>query len=250
MGPNFDTRSYREQRWERRLRRRHHAAIAPAIVLIAVGAIFLLNNLHLFYFHDVWRYWPVILIALGIVKLVDSQDTSHRLGGGILTAAGAFFLAQSLGFLDISFGQLWPLMLIALGGLMLLQRTWPSVEASWSGPDAPPQGVLNEFAVFSGGKRKVVSQDFRGGELSAVFGGFEIDLRKAGIAGDSAVMVLNAIFGGMEVKVPENWEVVLQVTAVFGGCDDKTEHPDPALPGVKKLILRGAVVFGGLEVKN
>ena len=67
--------------------------MVPAIVLIAVGAIFLPQQLHIFYFHDVWRYWPVILIAVGLVKLVDSPDNSGRTGGAILLVLGAIFLA-------------------------------------------------------------------------------------------------------------------------------------------------------------
>ena len=112
------------------------------------------------------------------------------------------------------------------------------------------QGVLREDAIFSGGKRKVVSPDFKGGEVSCIFGGFDIDLRRAGMAGDSAVLVVNAVFGGCDIKVPESWDVVMEISAIFGGCDDKTLHPDPSLPGVKRLILRGSAVFGGIDVKN
>jgi Domain of unknown function (DUF5668)/Cell wall-active antibiotics response 4TMS YvqF len=268
MEPDFENRhvdpadwdqrywDHRRRAWERRQRIRqrvHHARLVPAVVLIAVGAIFFLNNMHIFYFREVLRYWPVILVGLGLVKVVDSVDNSGRTGGAILVVVGALFLAPSLGIWDISIGDLWPLILIGVGALLLLQRMWaPAFD--WSG-HAPPgtgpsPGMLNESAVFSGGRRRIVNPDFRGGEISCIFGGFDIDLRKAGIAGDSAVLVVNAIFGGCDIKVPESWDVVLEVTAVFGGCDDKTLHPDPALPGVKKLFLRGSAIFGGIDLKN
>jgi hypothetical protein len=261
MEPNFQNRGYDPNDWNRRhwqrRQRIRNASFVPAIVLIAVGAIFFLNNLHIFYFHDVWRYWPVILIAVGLVKLVDSHDNSGRTAGGIVLIVGAIFLAPNLGFWNVSIGELWPLFLIGLGGLLLFQRFggWSSSLDTGSVPLTGPapglgQGVLNESAVFSGGKRRIVSPDFRGGEVSCIFGGFDIDLRKAGMAGDSAVMIVNAVFGGCDIKVPESWDVILEITAIFGGCDDRTIHPDPSLPGVKKLFVRGSAVFGGIDIKN
>ena len=260
MEPNFQTRGYdpndwQRRRWERRARIRH-TSMVPAIVLIAVGAIFFLNNLHIFILHDIWRYWPAILVAVGLIKLVDSPDHRGRTGGAILITIGGIFLLPNLGIWDISYGDLWPLILIGLGVVLLVQRV--AFQGAWThGPNwnAEPaagigQGVLREDAIFSGGKRKVVSPDFKGGEVSCIFGGFDIDLRKAGIAGDSAVLVVNAIFGGCDIKVPESWDVVMEISAIFGGCDDKTMHPDSSLPGVKRLYLRGSAVFGGIDVKN
>ena len=122
-----------------------------------------------------------------------------------------------------------------------------------SGPGSgsgPAPGTLNESAIFSGGKRKIVTPDFRGGELSAIFGGFDVDLRNAGIAGDSAVLVVNAIFGGFDIKVPESWDVVLGRDRDFRRLRRRTVHPDPTLPGVKRLFLRGSAVFGGIDIKN
>jgi len=258
MEQNFENQGFerdywarRQERWNRRHQHHRHGGIIPAVVLISVGAIFLLNNLHIFYFQEVWRYWPVILIALGLVKLVDAPDNSSRTGGAILLVLGAIFLAPNLGFWDISIGQLWPLFLIGLGVLLLSQRVihfQGGFGSAVSGGVA--QGTMNESAIFSGGKRRVVTPDFRGGEMSAVFGGFEIDLRNAGMTGDSTVLLLNAVFGGMDIRVPENWDVVMELTALFGGCDDKTTHPDVSRPGVKRLILRGSVIFGGIDVKN
>jgi Domain of unknown function (DUF5668)/Cell wall-active antibiotics response 4TMS YvqF len=251
MPPNFENRGFDRDYWNRRQHRHRHAGLVPAVVLISVGAIFLLNNLHIFYFRDVWRFWPAILIALGLVKVVDATDHSGRTGGAILLVLGAIFLAPNLGLWDISIGELWPLFLIGLGVILLSQRVihfQGNFGSAVSGGVA--QGTLSESALFSGGKRRVVTPDFRGGQMSAIFGGFEIDLRKAGMEGDSAILALDAIFGGMDIRVPENWDVILEITAVFGGCDDKTMHPDPSLPGVKRLILRGAVIFGGIDVKN
>src|SRR5438045_7106772 len=100
-------------------------------------------------------------------------------------------------------------------------------------------GGAKESVIFSGGKRTITDQNFTGAKYDAVFGGFEIDLRKANMAEDSAVLELNAVFGGIELKVPESWSVVLKGTGVFGAFVDNTLQPDPRIyPNPKKLIVK------------
>ena len=222
--------------------------MVPAIVLIGIGALFLLNNLHIIYVREFIRYWPAILIAVGIVKLVDSSDGSGRAGGAVLVGVGAVFLARSLGYLDVSVGDLWPLILIGVGLMMLFDR---SSLFQFGLNMNTAAGRSKESAVFSGGKRTITDQNFAGAKYDAVFGGFEVDLRNANIAADSAVLDLNAVFGGIEVKVPQSWSVVMKGTGVFGGFVDSTVQPDPRIyTSPKKLIVKGGAVFGGVEVKN
>ena len=107
-----------------------------------------------------------------------------------------------------------------------------------------------QFAIFGGGKRKITG-DFKGGDVLAIFGGYEVDLRSATMSADEAVINANAMFGGIEIRVPDTWSVQLQVTGIFGGHEDKTHQPDSRLvPNPKRLIVRGATMFGGLGVKN
>jgi Domain of unknown function (DUF5668)/Cell wall-active antibiotics response 4TMS YvqF len=229
--------------------RRSHAGIVPGVILVAIGALFLLNNLQIFPFHDVWRFWPAILIAAGMVKLVDSTYSGGRIAGAILVAVGGILLAQTLGFVYVRLHDLWPLILIAVGVVLLFQRTmhWPM----WGScsPKASA-GMVQGVAVFGGGKRVIVDPDFKGGEISAIFGGYEIDLRKASMQGDSAVFELNVVFGGVEMRIPETWSAVVEGAGIFGAFTDETVHPDERIPGLKRLILRGAAVFGGVVVKN
>jgi len=223
--------------------------LVPALVLIGIGLLFLLRNLHFVYFREVFAYWPVILIAFGVMKLVDSSYQCGRVLGGFMMAAGGLILARNLGFIDIPMRDLWPLFLIGAGLFMLLQRTvqWPG---NWAKNNSAPN-FLNETAVFSGGKRTVTAPDFRGGELTAVFGGFELDFRRAGMAGESAVLEINAVFGGCEIRIPNNWAVEMKGTGVFGAFSDETIHPDPAQqPDIRRLVVQGGAVFGGVVVKN
>ena len=98
------------------------AGILPALIVIGIGVIFLLNNLNIFHAYDWWHYWPVILIAAGLVKLVDSPHSTGRLTGGIMVGVGSLFLADTLGFLNLSWENFWPLVLIGVGILMFRNR--------------------------------------------------------------------------------------------------------------------------------
>ena len=176
--------------------------IVPALIVIGIGVVFLLNNLNIFYMHDIWRYWPVILIAAGLAKMVDSPHSNGRLTGGVLIGVGGLFLADTLGFLNLSWRDFWPLVLIGAGLVMLWSRLAPPPAGVPDIPASGHEGALNEYAIFGGVERKVTTDDFRGGHVSAMFGGVEVDLRRAGMRGDSAVIDVNAMFGGVEFKIP------------------------------------------------
>jgi hypothetical protein len=226
------------------------SGIIPALAVIGIGVLFLLNNLNIFFIHDIWRYWPAILIAAGLVKMVESPSSGGRIAGGILAGAGGFLLAGNLGFLNLSWDDFWPLALIGAGLLMLWSRLAPARRETPNIPPAAQESALNEDAIFCGVERKVTTDDFRGGHVSAMFGGVAIDLRQADMRGDSAVVDVTSMFGGIEFKIPRNWIAVSQVAAIFGGFGNKSVPPSPGMPGVKRLYIKGAAVFGGVEVKN
>jgi hypothetical protein len=226
--------------------------LIPAIIVIGIGVLFLLNNLNIFYFSEWARYWPVILIAIGLVKLVDADSQGGHVTGAVLVAVGAIFLVQTLGYLKADIQDLWPLILIGVGLVMLFNRD------SWHGISRGPgrsriwvhDRLMREAAVFGGGKRQINTQDFTGGHIDAVFSGYQIDLRGAGMAADSVILKISAVFAGVEIRVPETWSVVIQGDGVFGTLTDKTVQPNPQTPGLKRLFIKGAAVFSSIEVKN
>ena len=235
--------------WQRRHDLHSAVRFLPAIVLIAVGALFFLSNLHIIYMREVFSYWPVILIVVGVFKMVDSPSNHERTFGAIVFGVGASFLAHNMGFLPMGMGQLWPLILIGVGILMLSERISGGRGNQSAGMSAP--GALAETAIFGGGKRKFNTPNFESAHLTAIFGGFEIDLRGSSMTGDSAVIVVDAIFGGAEIKVPDNWSVVMQGTGIFGGYSDSTTQPNAVqYPNPKQLFVKGSAIFGGVEVKN
>ena len=222
--------------------------LIPAIIVIGIGVLFLLNNLNILYFSEWIRYWPVILIAIGLVKLVDANTPSGHVAGAILVGVGAIFLVQTLGYLNVRLHDLWPLILIGAGLLMLFNRdSWHGISR---GPRTYSHGRMREASVFGGGKRQVNTQDFTGGHIDAVFSGYQIDLRGATMAADSATLKIGAVFAGIEIRIPETWSVVIEGDGVFGTLEDKTIQPSPQTPGLKRLFIKGAAVFGSVEIKN
>ncbi|MGA7236215.1 MAG: DUF5668 domain-containing protein [Bryobacteraceae bacterium] len=238
--------------------------LVPALVLIAVGGIFLLSNLHLMRVYDIWVYWPVIPMVMGVFKLADAQDARDRTLGGLLLAGGSIFLANNMGLIPFNVWDMWPLLLIGVGIYMLVDRTGGSsgsfnfpINFPINGPTGGRRGwgcgawTRHESAIFSGGKRRIAVEDFKSAKYDAIFGGFEIDLRGSQIQGDSALLEVNAIFGGAEIRIPANWSVVMKGAGVFGAFVDSADQPNPAVtPNIKRLVIRGAAVFGGVEIKN
>lgn len=120
-------------------------------------------------------------------------------------------------------------------------------------PDSQTPQVVSEnrfeYVAFAEGlENRVVSQALEGGEASAVFGGLELDLRDAEIGGDQAVISVNAVFGGVQLLVPEHWRVESDVEVVVGGSENRARVPDAE--DAKRLLVRGDVVFGGLDIRN
>ena len=143
-------------------------------------------------------------------------------------------------------------MVISVGMTLM----WGSIKARTAGAgrvDSPTgPGALNEMAIFSGVEKRVSSKNFTGGRLVAMFGGIEIDLWQANIEGDEAVLHVDAIFGGIEIRVPDTWIVSSEGQGIFGGYSDST-HQRPASDGSqpqKTLIIRGMALFGGVEIRN
>lgn len=231
--------------------------MVPAIVLIAVGALFFLNNLHILPIRDILRYWPGILVAVGIMLLVDSTESSGRTLGGAFVGGGALLLARNLGFIELTWNQVWPLFLIGAGLLMLWDRTHFYAGTLQARAEQRRKILFGwracpkESTVFGSSTRSYYGQEFAGGRYETVFGGIEIDLRGSHMAEDEAVIKIDAVLGGAEVKVPDTWLVVIKATAVFGGVINSTKAPDPTLvPNPKRLIVKGSAVFGGIEIKN
>ncbi|HEY1206698.1 MAG: DUF5668 domain-containing protein [Bryobacteraceae bacterium] len=231
--------------------RHRRAGAAFGSIVLAVGVILLLDRMGILDEAQIFPFfWPAVLLVGGLLALSRSTASGGRVWGGILTAAGILLVLDRLGYARFSFHALWPLVLIGIG-ITLVWRTLEGPPRESSGAPVPDANLMNQFAAFGGGELKSDAKDFRGGEVLAVFGGYQVDLRKASIVGSPAVLHANAMFGGIEIRVPRSWRVILDGLPLLGGYTDETEHPDaPSGVPVPELIVKGFATFGGVVVKN
>lgn len=223
--------------------------ILPGLILVGIGTVILLDHMGYIAADHLWRLWPLILIVAGLVKFFKEFN---RGAGAVLMVLGALFLANNFDVIRLRWTDMWPLVLIGVGVTLIWSRLeMPRMPKAVSGGGGP--NVINEYAMFGGVERRINSTSFTGGTVTAMFGGVELDFRSAEIEGEEAVVYVEAIFGGIEVVVPERWTVVYEGQSIFGGYGDETRPPVPEVPGAapkKRLILRGRAVFGGISVKN
>ena len=229
----------------------------------AVGAIVILAGLLLLAFNfdilsgdlrHVIFSWQMLLIAIGVVSLFTSES---RTPGLILVFIGVFFIIPEIFDFHISFVKLfWPLLLIGFGVLILFRKGF--IQDKWrhrkiiseTGNTIIDEGYINESHIFSGSKHKVVHQVFKGGKISNIFGGTEIDLTQATLGEGRNELIVECVFGGVTIIVPSDWKVVLNISSIMGGFSDKRsyirENPDTS----RILVIRGSAIFGGGEIKS
>ena len=261
-----DWEQRKQERWARRQERwqgqggfsghRHRSGMLGGLLLIGGGLLFLLRNLGIVYFDNIGQYWPVIPIVVGVSRLISSRSPREVMSGVILGGVGTLFLLRNLGIIYGNlWGVFWPGILIAVGLSMLVKNMYGPER--WGSPggtinvDSTDANVLNADVLFGGIQRKIVSQAFEGGKVSVIFGGAEIDLRGAAMQRPEIVLYADAVFGGVNLKVPDDWQVEMRGSGAFGGYEDRTHRPMPTATGqAPKLIVKGSAVFGGVTVRN
>ena len=216
------------------------------VAIIVAGLVLTLDNLGLVEAHTVFKLWPLVLVAMGIAKLRE-EGGNGGMGGWFLILAGTFLLLFTFARGHLA-EALAPMVVVAVGILIVIK----SLKQTRGVPPelARSEDFLQGTAIFGGFKRRVSTQAFKGGELTAIFGGCELDLRQAALDSGQARIDVFVLFGGGEIRVPDGWEVANRATAMFGALDDKTHH-GPS-PGEDRpcLVVTGLILFGGLEVKT
>ncbi|HLA77304.1 MAG TPA: DUF5668 domain-containing protein [Vicinamibacteria bacterium] len=210
--------------------------------LMALGVVFTLDNLRLIEAGRLLRFWPAVLVAIGIQKLL-APGAGARWLAWLWIGIGSWLLAGNLDLISVSFWKLWPgLLILCLGASLAYRALSPA-----RGLRATSEDVVNMFALMGGHVLTSHSQAFRGGDMVAVMGGCELDLRQAGMFDREVVIETVALMGGIEIKVPEDWTVVMKGFPVMGGFEDTTK---PRGETGKRLIVRGLALMGGVEVHN
>jgi hypothetical protein len=170
------------------------------------------------------------------------EDGQRAVGVALLVVGGLLLL---LGIL--SWGRAWPLAFVFLGTLLLAQAMFGARTALEPAPAESP--YLAELAFIGGSKKRPRVAGFKGGYVTVVLGGMELDLRRVQMGGDRAVIDVVAIWGGIELKVPEGWTVDGRVTPLLGGFEDKTRVVVESVQA-PRLVVRGYAIMGGVVVDN
>lgn len=236
--------------------------IGAAVIL--AGFLFLIDNLGWIDLEMHLHFWPFVLMAVGATTLAQAprRGSGAALAGIFMLGFGFLSLLKGLGLIYISWKVIFPIGIIAVGLMMVLRarrRTSSSVADAIADIDNPDRSalftvsegetgerVLDLTAVLGGFQRKVTSQDFRGGDITSVMGGVDLDMRTASLNG-TAVLNVFALMGGISIKVPIDWSVELEGTPIMGGFDEKTMQPKDAS---KRLVVRGTAIMGGVEIRN
>jgi len=219
------------------------------LIFILIGTVFLLDNLDIISWHY-RRYifqWENILIIIGAVLILNKENVKT---GGILMGIGVLLNFDDWFNLHVDIFDLWPLVFV-VAGIAIVNRNKETKDDKYD----PNTGNLdankiNDTAIFGGGDKVVNSANFKGGSLTAIFGGSTIDLTQAKLADGRNEIDVFYMFGGSKIRVPQDWSVQLNVTGIFGGMSDRRKLIDPQADGNKELVIRGTAIFGGAEVTN
>lgn len=233
------------------------------ILVLVIGVMLLLKQLGIIF--PSWLFsWPMILIAIGLIIGVKSGFRNS--GSLVLLIIGSFFLLRNNDLLPDHFGSyLLPVGLILLGLVLLVRKSTPK-GIGWEGnfdrferklrtgkagkrPDEDASDHLRVEAIFCGIKRRMVTKQFKGGSITTLFGGTDVDLSQADMEG-SAVLDVSVAFGGIKLIVPAHWDVSFEVSNIAAGVEDKRFLQRGPVDPEKKLVLTGTVIFGGIEIAS
>ncbi|MBS4537131.1 hypothetical protein GOQ27_01575 [Clostridium sp. D2Q-11] len=213
------------------------------VIIILVGIILLLNAngiLDVSIGSLISTFWPSVLILIGLFSLITNP--ASKTGGLIVFIIGVMFQLRNLDYFNIfEYLEFWPVVLILVGLWIIF-----SSQNKWQ---KQSKDACNPIAVFSGINLKNSSDKFKGGSATAIFGGIDLDLREAKIIDENeAVIDVFVAFGGLDIYVPNGWNVVVKGIPLFGGWSNKTTNKgNDKLP---TLRINCFVMFGGFEIKE
>lgn len=237
------------------------------LLFLIVGGVLLMRQTG--YPFPSWLFtWEMILILVGL--FIGIRHGFRDFSWIVMILIGLVFLSDDL-YPGIRLKQYAvPIIIIALGVLFILSPRRmcggrgrfrrhhfkrpgelpppDSAEVITPETDITQDTELDIVSIFAGIKKRIMSKQFRGGDIVCVFGGAEINLTHSDFI-SPVVLDVTMVFGGTKLIIPANWEVRSEVTAIFGGVDDKRPQPTSSIPE-KTIILKGTLMFGGIEVNS
>lgn len=223
--------------------------VVMGFILAFVGVVFLLDNFRIFDARSVLSFWPVVFIVAGGLKLVHARTPGAYLVGGGMLVAGVLLMLSHMGVIEVRWRDWWPVVLIAVGIGVIFQghlRQKMGVGEDGMLNETTQDPAVDLTVIMGGTQLKVDTQNFQGGEITSIMGGVELDLRGASMATEATLHVF-VVMGGIDIKIPADWTVVVNGIPLMAGIEDKSVPP--AQPG-KRLVITGYLLMGGMEIKN
>lgn len=226
-----------------------------SVLLIAIGVMFLLQNFDILYIANIWDFWPLILVVIGISKLFHS-DFKDLYSSGILIGLGILFLLIEFDVFDFAdIFQFWPVILIIIGVRIILahkQQTQGGLETDTDIEAYHTENRVDAVAIFGGREMHFSTENFRGGSVTALFGGTDLHFDNSRIALGKHKLDVFVMFGGVNICAPPNWNIVLKGVPIFGGFSDSRKKlaPPEEISEERVLIISGFAMFGGVEIKD
>lgn len=228
--------------------------ILSGVLVVGVGTVLLLKQLG-FSFPSWLFTWEMLIITIGLY--IGVKHEFKHMGWIVLVVLGLVLLIDDI-FPETQLeNYLWPTVIILLGLAIISTagkrrerwKTWRE-KCKNNTTFQNNENMLDAISIMGGVKKNVITKDFKGGEITCILGGAEINLSQADFNG-SVILEVTQIFGGTLLIVPSNWEIQSENIAILGGIEDKrnvAEHRSS--PGSKVLILKGVSIFGGIDIKN
>jgi predicted membrane protein len=250
-----------QQEWEKRHRR---GKLYGGIFIVIIGSLFLLRELGFIF--PPWLFtWKMLLIVIGVFSGFKNKFRNPSWLFFILIGS-AFLLSDIYPELSIK-PFIWPVLVILVGLTMIFKRKRHAPWKKWSRhhhhhyhkyqrykqyfeTQATDEDSIESVAVMSGIKKNILTKNFKGGEVTVVFGGSELNLSQADF-NEKATLEINQVFGGTKLIIPAHWEIKSELVSIFGSVDDKRSIPPINTNEPRKVLtLTGSIVFGGIEIKS
>lgn len=214
------------------------------ICFIVIGTIVLLNSLGLTNINIFFKgWWTLFIIVPSFIGLIKDED---KVWSGFFLALGVAMLLAAIGIIDMILIAkcILPAILIVIGiNIIFKDRVNSKVKDKIK--ELNKVDSEEYYATFSGQKLDFADQNFKGAKLNAIFGGIDLDLRKAEIRQDIIIEVCS-VFGGVDIKVPNNIAVKVQSNSIFGGVSNKTKSKE-AKP---TIYVKAMCLFGGCDINE
>ncbi len=215
------------------------------LVFIVLGLIFALNalgiaNINIF-FNGWWTLFIIIPCLIGFIK------GPERMGDliGLIIGIALLLCAQNILSFDIIMKLSIPFILIMIG-LYLIFKDVINSKITDKIKELNKTKLKEYAATFGESKINMQNEEFEGADLTAVFGAVDMDLRGA-IIKKEQVINATAIFGGIEIKAPENVNIKVKSTSIFGGVGNKVNNSkDENIP---TIYVNAFCMFGGVDIK-